>query len=102
MKPPASQLTLPGGFEIRLAYRTDKQIRAAANEECYGYWVQGKKGGKIVLNKDVPQWRQLKTFGHELVHAVHDYGHWVDMLADELREADEKFQRELEEEEKEE
>lgn len=82
---PASQLTLPGGFKIKLHYRTDKQCRREAGTGVWGYWVRTTNGGNIVLNKNVPLWRQMKTFGHELVHAVHDYALWLDGRADSVK-----------------
>lgn len=96
---PASQLTLPGGFRVNIVYRTDKQIRTYSGMDCWGYWQVGHNGGKIVLNRNSPLWRQMKTFGHELVHAVHDYSHWLDRQADALKEEGEKTLRELEEKE---
>ena len=96
---PASQLTLPGGFVIEVAYKTDKQIKRDMRVECWGYWAIGKNGGRVVLNRDAPLWRQIKTFGHELVHAVHDYAHWLDRQADALKAEGEATLRDLEEEE---
>ena len=101
MKPqlPATQLTLPGGFKITLLYHTQKQCKQYSGEDLWGYWQQGKNGGKIIINRDAPLWRQHKTFGHELVHAVHDYAHWLDRQADLLKEEGEATLRELKEEE---
>lgn len=96
--PPASQLTLPGGFRISITYRTEKQCRRSAGMGVYGYWEQGTNGGKIILNRDAPIWRQTKTFGHELVHAINDYSHWLDRQADFLKEEGEKTLRDLAEE----
>lgn len=96
---PAAQLTLPGGFTITVRYRTDKQIRREAGLDVFGYWAQGTNGGKIVLNRDAPQWRQFKTFGHELVHAVHDYAHWLDRRADVLEKEAAETARALKEDE---
>ncbi len=98
---PRRQLTFPGGWTIQVVYRTDKQIRKVAGEACFGYWQgKGAMGGRIVLNKETPSWRQLRTFGHELVHAVHDYAHWLEMHADDAKETEDKLQWEQEEEEK--
>lgn len=96
---PAAQLTLPGGFTIEIKYKTDRQISAVMKTDCYGYWDQRSNGGQIIINRDTPVWRQMKTFGHELVHAVHDYAHWIDKRADAVREEGEKTLKELEEEE---
>jgi Zn-dependent peptidase ImmA (M78 family) len=84
-KLPASQLTLPGGFRIEVRYRTDKQCRKEAGTAVWGYWARASNGGYIVINKNGPLWRQMKTFGHELVHAVHDYALWLDQQADHLQ-----------------
>lgn len=82
---PASQLTLPGGFKIEVKYRTDKQCRKEAGTAVWGYWARTTNGGYIVLNKSAPLWKQMKTFGHELVHAVHDYALWLDQQAEALQ-----------------
>lgn len=80
MRKPPTQVTLPGGFCIRVLYKTDRQIKASGLD-AWGYWEMAHNGGKIILNKDAPNWRQLKTFGHEMVHATNDYAHWLDHLA---------------------
>lgn len=79
---PAAQLTLPGGFTVKVCYKTGKQLKHLAKEDVFGYWQQGTSGGRIVINRDSPQWRQIKTFGHELVHAIHDYAFWLDRRAE--------------------
>lgn len=97
IKLPASQLTLPGGFTIHIRYQTHKQITNATKEDCYGYWTQNRyPGGTIVLDKALPAWRKLQIFGHELVHAVHDYSLFLQLGADELRKEGEETMKELE------
>lgn len=95
---PAAQLTLPGGFTIRVYYKSDKQCRGDLGEACWGYWLVGPNGGKIILNKDAPEWRRIQTFGHELVHGVHDYTHWLQARVDILKQEAEETARLLAEE----
>jgi hypothetical protein len=95
---PASQLTLPGGFVILIGYRTDRQCSKAFGCAVDGYWDRRKDGGIIVLNRETPAWKQIRVFGHELVHAVHDYALWLDNRADVIRAEMEETARELGEE----
>ena len=96
MRLPSRQLTLPGGFLIRVQYITDRQMKYC-NLDAWGYWQQGKTGGVIRINSDAPVWRQIKTFGHELLHAVHDYQHWLDGMAEAIQEEAAQTAKELEE-----
>ena len=100
---PSSQLTLPGGFTIHIKYKTNKQVTKSVGETSYGYWYQPNQrkfpGGVIVINRDEPAWRQLRTFGHELVHAVHDYDLFLGKAADLMREEGEETLRALKEDE---
>ena len=73
-------VTLPGGFRIPVVYWSDRRMKRAlandpsmASRDLYGFW----DGTKIVINSSEPLWTQVYTFGHELVHAVHDYAHWL-------------------------
>ena len=85
LKLPASQLTLPGGFVIQIGYRSDRQVGKAVGMPADGYWDRRKDGGIIVLNRETAAWKQIRVFGHELVHAVHDYALWLDNRADNLK-----------------
>lgn len=99
MRLPASQLTLPGGFVIQVVTRSGAKMRALAKTDVDGYWQRGAhNGGVITLNRDSPEWTRVRTFGHELVHAVHDYALWLDQRADGIKAEAEETARELEEE----
>lgn len=73
---------LPGGFQITVVYWSAKRISRSvsgdgslADKDLFGYWETGTN--RIVLNKDEPLWQQIETFGHEMVHAINDYSHWL-------------------------
>ena len=75
-----SQLTLWGGFKIPIVYWSNRKMRkelardpTMSKQDLLGFW----DGEKIVINKDEPVWDQIETLGHELVHATHDYAHWL-------------------------
>lgn len=43
---------------------------------AFGWWDSNTR--KITINKDEPKWVQIRTLGHELVHAANDYSHWLE------------------------
>lgn len=76
------KVTLPGGYKIPVKYWSDRKIKAnlttsgeslLLGKDLHGFW----DGQKIVINSSDPIWDQADTFAHELLHAVHDYGHWL-------------------------
>lgn len=95
---PATQLTLPGGFTIRVLYKSDKQCKNEYGEAIWGYWQANHSGGRIILNRDAPEWRKIQTFSHELGHAVLDYEHWCLSMAEALKKEAEETERLLAEE----
>lgn len=50
--------------------RTDPTF---GKKDLMGYW----DGNRIVINTSEPLWVQVEVFGHELLHAVHDYSLWL-------------------------
>ena len=72
--------TLPGGYKRPIVYWSRRKIDAAKRTDpsmgatdLLGYW----DGERIVINSSEPRWVQIEVLGHELVHAVHDYGLWL-------------------------
>jgi len=78
-----SAIKLPGGFTIRIVYWSSRKIASTLaldgslhDKDLLGFWDVGCN--RIVINSSEPLWIQIKTLGHELVHAAHDYNHWLE------------------------
>jgi len=100
-----AEVVLPGGFRIKAVYWSGKKIKAGLSgdeslhgKDLLGFWDIGAK--HIVINRDEPLWVQAETFGHEMIHAVNDYHHWLTQNVVEpiKQEAVRTMQDELEEE----
>lgn len=75
------QIKLPGGYVIPVVYLSRRKMKALqkndptlATVDLFGFW----DGKHIVINSSEPLWVQIKTLGHETVHAVHDWAHWLE------------------------
>jgi len=76
-------IKLPGGYAIKIVYWSKRKIANALSldgslhdKDLLGFWDVGYD--RIVINNSEPLWVQIKTLGHELVHAAHDYNHWLE------------------------
>jgi len=78
-------IRLPGNYTIKVVYWSEKKIKANLakdgslfDKDLLGFWDVATQS--IVINSSEPLWVQIKTLAHELVHATHDYGHWLEQV----------------------
>jgi hypothetical protein len=68
------KIELPG-FAVEVRTATDVEMRQLAGHDVNGCWLESQR--LIILNRDRPNWEMLRTFYHELKHAVVDAEHYV-------------------------
>ena len=74
------QIKLPGNYTIPVVYMSRRKMKTLQKSDptfaaidLLGFW----DGSRIVINSSEPLWVQIETLGHEMVHAVHDWSHWL-------------------------
>lgn len=66
--------TFPG-FTVEVKHISAREMKKLCGEVAYGAWI----APVIYINKDEPTWEQLRTFYHEMKHALVDAEHHVRM-----------------------